>query len=331
MERFTESVASMVEGIGSNEKIHLGYVAAIYAVSIIIVSHVNTRRSLGSPSPLPPLSWNYVRACHYSLMIPLIVGSLLLDQFWPSNVYLVAFKAMANSYAIGSLDYIFSQTRKASALACAGGSLLWLSSSFMVQMYLLRNVFGGDASMVRQTSYTPWAFALEWLRTGHYLSLAGIFTDLVFSPMHRLTHHPLIYKRLHKGHHATTTQLSGLELWRGHALDDIIMAATIIVGFSATMVICTRLGLGYAFNPLSNTAWYIYQVYLPYSHASDSRLAALIAPMPEALNFAAYHHVHHQDPSKNYGLTLPSDLLWDTLLGARTIVMPSEFAKRKGG
>ena len=72
------------------------------------------------------------------------------------------------------------------------------------------------------------------------------------------------------------------------------------------------------------STWQYYMVafFLPYSHASEARLASLLVPgLPDSLNFIAYHRRHHIEPSRNFGLVLPTDMLWDKLLGVRTVML----------
>jgi len=72
----------------------------------------------------------------------------------------------------------------------------------------------------------------------------------------------------------------------------------------------------------SNVSGYLVVCNTLMSHAHDVRCARLMAPLPDSLNFVAYHRVHHLHPSRNFGLTEPSDLLWDFILGVRTILKP---------
>ncbi len=44
-----------------------------------------------------------------------------------------------------------------------------------------------------------------------------------------------------------------------------------------------------------------------------------------------YHYVHHLSPSNNFGLTEPSDRLWDAILGVRTVKKLEEFEGGGGG
>merc|ERR1712187_674856 len=75
----------------------------------------------------------------------------------------------------------------------------------------------------------------------------------------------------------------------------------------------------------SNVTGYLIIFNTLLSHAHDTRCARLMAPLPDSLNFVAYHYVHHLSPSNNYGLTEPSDLLWDFVLGVRTIRKLEDF------
>eukprot|EP00285_Hemiselmis_virescens_P014552 CAMPEP_0173393832 /NCGR_PEP_ID=MMETSP1356-20130122/22339_1 /TAXON_ID=77927 ORGANISM="Hemiselmis virescens, Strain PCC157" /NCGR_SAMPLE_ID=MMETSP1356 /ASSEMBLY_ACC=CAM_ASM_000847 /LENGTH=322 /DNA_ID=CAMNT_0014351913 /DNA_START=69 /DNA_END=1034 /DNA_ORIENTATION=- len=303
---------------------HVGYGAAVYLVSVASVALINNHRSKhGARSP-PPFGW--IACAHWAFMLSLMFASMSLDHYFPACVYLIGWKAAANAYAYAALDYWLSTTLRADALNTLKGSLVW-QAMFQFTLYNLRNVWGGDHLVVRQADASPLTFLGEYGRLGHYLAFAGILTDLIFSPMHRLTHHRKLYKWLHKGHHAATNQLSGLELYRGELADDVMMAGCVTV---ATYLLCWAMQrTNYTFSLFSNTSWYLNQYFLVQSHASDARVANLLAPLPEALNFAAYHHVHHVDPSLNYGLTLPSDMVWDALLGVRTIVLPTEFRRRQ--
>lgn len=308
--------------LSQNDLYHLGFGGVVYLVSVLSVTAISSLRSKHG-APNPP-SFRCIAVIHWAFMAILMFVSMFLDSYYPSNIYLVGWKAAANAYAYAALDYYLSSTIYADVLNCLMGSLGW-QAMLQINLYNLRNVWGGDHMMLRQSDMHPLSFLKEYARLGHYLAVVGIFTDLVFSPAHRLTHHKKIYKYLHKGHHAATTQLSGLELYRGELVDTLLMSSCVVIGNYVAFWIVHR--VGYSFNMLSNTVWYLYNYFLPQSHASDCRIANLLAPLPEALNFAAYHHVHHVDPALNYGLTVPSDFLWDYILGVKTFVLPSQYQK----
>ena len=65
----------------------------------------------------------------------------------------------------------------------------------------------------------------------------------------------------------------------------------------------------------STFQYYLLTLFLPYSHASEECLASLLVPgLPDALNFVAYHRRYHIEPSRNFGLVVPTDLLWDKVV-----------------
>merc|ERR1711871_239753 len=150
----------------------------------------------------------------------------------------------------------------------------------------------------------------------------GLLSDLIFSPMHRLMHHSLVYKHHHKEHHEYTNQLTSLVLYHGTLLDDFLMPLTTTVGGA----LYTWL-LGYFFGleseAFSNVSMYLLIFNTLLSHAHDIRCARLMAPLPDTLNFVAYHYQHHLSPSHNFGLTEPSDIVWDKILGVSTIRAPT--------
>ena len=79
----------------------------------------------------------------------------------------------------------------------------------------------------------------------------------------------------------------------------------------------------------SNVSGYLVIFNTLLSHAHDVRCARLMAPLPDSLNFVAYHYEHHLSPSNNYGLTEPSDIIWDRILGVSTVRKPGFTAKPK--
>jgi len=195
------------------------------------------------------------------------------------------------------------------------------------------------------------------------LPFVGIFGDFVFSPMHRLSHHPWMYakpliggvKWNHKKHHEFTTKLTSLAVYHGEFLDDAMMASSTAVGAFLYAVLAYHLGnaivtlseyysaLGaylwpsevplpamenphWEFEVFSSMSLYLGLMNILFSHAHDIRMARLITFfVPDELNLAAYHYVHHLDPSSNFGLTEFSDFFWDRLLGVRTVRKLEDF------
>merc|ERR1711963_3530 len=104
-------------------------------------------------------------------------------------------------------------------------------------------------------------------------------------------------------------------------LDDFLMPLSTTFGGYFYVRLVTCLGCyGYS----SFTA-YVMVLNTLMSHAHDLRCARLLAPLPDSLNFVAYHYIHHLNPDKNFGLTKPSDLIWDKVLGKTTIATDGEM------
>lgn len=131
----------------------------------------------------------------------------------------------------------------------------------------------------------------------------------------------------HKVHHSYTNKINSLVLYHGAFLDDFMMPFTMTIGYFGYAQLCAALGMaGSAFSNLSE--WLLlFNTLL--SHAHDERCASLILPTPDSLNFATYHRVHHINPARNFGLTLPSDIIWDKILGVNTICMDTKEAAKE--
>ena len=203
------------------------------------------------------------------------------------------------------------------------GAALWCSTA-LLRPLLSGAVWplAGRLLVVREASFRT--ALVETARFVGSLPFLGLLSDLIFSPMHRLAHRPSLYKGHHKEHHEYTHQLTSLVLFHGALLDDFLMPATTIVGGFLYVALLSLVGLeGEAF---SSVQLYLITFNILMSHAHDVRCARLLAPLPDSLNFVAYHYVHHLRPSSNFGLTEPSDLLWDWLLGVRTIRKLDTFA-----
>merc|ERR1712217_955601 len=136
-------------------------------------------------------------------------------------------------------------------------------------------------------------------------------------PMHRLAHLPATYKDHHKTHHTFTNNLTGLVLFHGTLLDDFLMPVSTAIGGFIYVWVVSCIGLeAYVF---SSFVWYCNTLNLLLSHAHDVRCSRLMVPLPEGANFVAYHYNHHLNPNSNFGLTKPSDMLWDKILGHDTV------------
>jgi sterol desaturase/sphingolipid hydroxylase (fatty acid hydroxylase superfamily) len=112
-------------------------------------------------------------------------------------------------------------------------------------------------------------------------------------------------------------------IYHGIVQDDIFMPATTVIGsLLYTYLVSTLLPPGTA--AFSNATEWLLLYNTIFSHAHNDRCATFIVPLPTGMNFAAYHRIHHLQPNSNFGLTLSSDLVWDTLLGVNTVVNPGD-------
>lgn len=107
-----------------------------------------------------------------------------------------------------------------------------------------------------------------------------------------------------------------------------MMPATMTVGYFCYAWLAGV--FGYGAEVFSNVSEWLLLMNTLLSHAHDEKCASLILPVPDSLNFAAYHRVHHLNVSKNFGLTLPSDIIWDKILGVNTIEMDTYRAEKEG-
>lgn len=146
---------------------------------------------------------------------------------------------------------------------------------------------------------TPEIILKELLCYGLYLPFVGACSDLFFSPIHRLMHHPRIYKGNHKIHHEFVNELTSLVQFHATLFDDLMMPITVTFGRIVMLMMVRPFMPGFS---VSNWVMYLNPIHQSFSHAHDIRCAHIIAPIPEAINFSAYHYVHHLSPCNNYGL-----------------------------
>lgn len=135
----------------------------------------------------------------------------------------------------------------------------------------------------------------------------------------------VVYSCHHKTHHEFTNKLTSLVLYHGEYLDDFLMPLSTTLGGYIMVWVAGK--FGFAGHVFSNFTLYLAIPNTLMSHAHDIRCARLIVPLPDSLNFVAYHYVHHLAPDKNFGLTKPSDVIWDKILGTRTIIEATGLKK----
>ena len=260
-------------------------------------------------------SWDRRRNTFWALMAAIFAIETGLDISYPISTLMLPIKAYSFAFSVGLLDLFFSET-KGVPLKVVAGAALWCSTVLLRQM-LVSAVWPLASRPLVVREATVRSALVEAARFVGSLPVIGLLSDLIFSPMHRLAHRPSLYKGHHRVHHEYTTHLTALVLFHGALLDDFLMPASTIVGGFVFVALLSLVGLeGEAF---SSTGLYLMSFNILMSHAHDVRCARLLAPLPDSLNFVAYHYVHHMRPSSNFGLTKPSDLLWDWLLGVRTI------------
>jgi len=291
----------------------------------LVLLNWRKRRDAGREAGIP---WASRKYAYWTLILASVSFSYWLDVHFAISPLLVPVKAYVSAFSLGLLDLHFSSTTGV-PLKVVAGAALWCSCIyfrwFFINSYFafvngntsppLRVLLQSDSILV--TEFSLAIVGREAFRFVVGLPLVGILSDLIFSPLHRLAHHPRLYHGHHKSHHDYTTKLTALVLYHGALLDDFLMPFTTSVGGALYVILLSLFGLqGEAFSSL--------QVYLLIfntllSHAHDTRCARLLAPLPDDLNFVAYHYVHHLSPTNNYGLTKPSDMFWDRLLGVDTI------------
>ncbi|KAJ1461225.1 hypothetical protein M885DRAFT_508106 [Pelagophyceae sp. CCMP2097] len=290
----------------------VGAVCALDGAGLVLVNRVKARGTVCD------WSWSRKRAAYWSLMAASASFAVWLDAHYAISPNLMAAKAYCFAFPVGLLDLYFSNTKGVSPRVIPG-AMLWCSTVVIRQVCLDLMYPNGGAGLPPKIIYELSASSVV-VEAGRYLLmlvLVGLFSDVIFSPMHRLAHLPRVYKGHHKMHHEFTDELTALVLYYGALLDDFLMPFSTIAGaclYAALMALAGLEGEAY-----SNVSSYLLVHNTLMSHAHDVRCARLMAPLPDALNFVAYHRVHHLQPSSNFGLTEPSDLLWDWLLGVNTV------------
>jgi len=273
---------------------------------------------------VPDWTWEQKRRSYWAYLVTAILGSCWMDRHYAAHELFLPIKAYALAFPFGLLDYYFSENQHMSPKVFVGASL-W-GSTLWLRIALARRYIGEDLTHV-VTDFGPMSLAKEMLRFVAAAPFCSIFTDMLFSPMHRLEHR-IAYKEHHKEHHSYTNKINSLVLYHGAALDDFMMPATMTLGYFAYWWLCSKMGL--AASAFSNVSEWLLLFNTLLSHAHDARCASLILPVPDSLNFAAYHRVHHLNPARNFGLTVASDLIWDRILGVSTIEMDTAKAEAEG-
>lgn len=257
--------------------------------------------------------WETKRNAYILLIVLHVVGNCFLDVYFSIHPMVFLFKNFASAFSVGLLDYYFSATKTVSYHVLFGVTS-WCFFQSILPKYLMDRINGQVISVQTIHPLDPIGVAVALAKFYSQMLGVGVLSDLIFSPMHRMLHHPSVYAMNHKKHHDYTDQITSLVLYHGTSLDDMLMPFTTTIG----QVLWWLLIRDY-YDPWCNMILYLVVPATLFSHAHDARCAHLMVPgLPENLNFVAYHHLHHLEPSKHYGLTLPSDLFWDFVLGVDT-------------
>ncbi len=255
----------MSKHFSTGDLVQLGYITALWILNTVVLQILNYWKPAGDKKP----NGYVLIGSNYALLLALLLAAVSMDTYFPtSNTYiglaLITMKANASSYTLALLDFYFSSVEYVN-LRTIIGAFTW-SMTACVSMGTLSSFFGGWDQMIRfQVSdfLNPASILFEYCRFVVLLLFSGLITDLVFSPMHRLTHSSRwLYTNLHARHHEFRSRLTSLVLFHGDELDDLFMAACPIVGFAGTMATWTALAqllppsLNSSGPYMSTLAWY---------------------------------------------------------------------------
>ena len=328
--------------------VQLASIALLGALNAAGLAIINARKRApggdhdGKPSPVP---WARRRNAFWLLISLLFAAAVGLDVWFPQvDPAVMSVKAYVFAFPVGLLDLHYSSTKGVPSMVILG-AFLWCST-LLIRQYFVdewygyehdgaffgNGTVGGPARVSPRivVDVSPRSLAVELFRYVLMLPCVGLLSDLFFSPMHRVAHHPKLYASNHKVHHEYTHKLTSLVLYHGSVLDDFLMPLTTFVGGCLYVLLLGTVGLQH--EAFSSVGGYLIVMNTLLSHSHDIRCSRLMAPLPDSLNFVAYHYVHHMSPNRNFGLTEPSDQIWDWILGVNTIkkMDPSGGAKSAG-
>lgn len=149
------------------------------------------------------------------------------------------------------------------------------------------------------TDISQYGWVWFWLQ----IPVALLIQDLYFYWMHRISHMPPFYERVHKAHHLSTNP-SAFAAFAFHPLE-----AVLEIGIFVAIVVVM---------PMQTTALILVGLfslaYNVYGHLGYEVMPRFIAKSPVGylLNKSAYHNQHHRTYRYNYGLYT---VIWDRLHG----------------
>jgi hypothetical protein len=246
--------------MATTHPVQLLAIATIILIDILALHWLNAAKKQQQHSS-PPLPWKAKRNRYHFLILTLVGAACLLDAHYPITSTMLAIKAYAFAFPLGLLDLRFSATDGVPMKVILGASL-WCSTVLLRQWYL-------DEPIIMATTLNVRTVCVESVRYVSLLLGVGILSDLLFSPMHRLTHHPSVYKTHHKEHHEYTNHLTSLVLYHGTLLDDFLMPFT--TTFGGIAYACVLNQIGFPGQRYSNVTIYLLIFNTLLSHAHDIR------------------------------------------------------------
>lgn len=179
---------------------------------------------------------------------------------------------------------------------------LGYSLSTMIIFSLIIVVLNSPAIGPHTTRYKEIA-EMGW---GYYFSvfpLLFIMHDLYFYWMHRLMHHPAVFKYIHLVHHQSTNP-SPWAAYAFHPLEAIIEQGIVIIFYFTLPIHITHLAIFFLFSIIYNV--YGHLGYELYPKGFNKNI------LGRWINTSVNHNQHHQYFKGNYGLYT---LIWDRIFG----------------
>jgi Delta7-sterol 5-desaturase len=158
-----------------------------------------------------------------------------------------------------------------------------------------------------------------------WVTLAGfpvmiLFNDAWFYWMHRLIHHPRIYKYVHAEHHRSIN-VNPLTSYSFHFAEPLLLTLWIVPFVMVMPLYAPVVGLVQVYGIYDNIKSHLgYEIYPRWLNRSPLRW----------LSTSTYHNLHHTKYHGNYGLHFR---FWDRLMGTELPQYEPEFeaiVKRRG-
>ena len=145
--------------------------------------------------------------------------------------------------------------------------------------------------------------AMGWIYYYSAFPIMFIMHDLYFYIMHRIMHHPAVFKYVHLVHHQSTNP-SPWAAYAFHPLEAVIEQGIVIIFYFTIPIHITHLAIFFLFSIVYNV--YGHLGYELYPKGFNKTLVG------KWINTSVNHNQHHQYFKGNYGLYT---LIWDRLFG----------------